>query len=174
MYSTTWSRDNPRRQLPSPIDLPLRNPELQKHYLCTNLFSTWLILKPGQMKFLNRVLLVYPIFFIASCGNRHANLYIQNLSEKDSLRTVVLLNGDQIFDGSVQRPDAFADGTVQPFRNKLDLVHIKVEIPILGLTAIADSTVSGLKSVYIVIQSKHILIDLRSDTGPADQIVRRP
>lgn len=118
------------------------------------------------MKLLNRVLLAYPIFFLASCSHRQANLYIQNLSGKDSLRTVVLLNGDQIFDGSVQRPDAFLDGTVQPFRNKLDLVHIKVEIPMLGLTGIADSTILGLRSVYIVIQSKHILINLQSDTGP--------
>jgi hypothetical protein len=123
------------------------------------------------MKLLYPLFLAYPVLLLAACRNNHADLFIVNLSQKDSLRTYVQVNGDEIFDGAVQRPDSILDGVKQPFRSNIDLVHVKVEIPILDLKAIADTTISDLRSVYVIIRSKGVSIYMRSDTDGRNPFV---
>jgi len=92
-------------------------------------------------------------YFLGSCSNNHTQLIIQNLSVKDSLKTIVRINGKQIFNDYIPKAITNTSVTKTEFSLTDEDVNVEVEIPLLNLKEAATSKIKGLRLIIVSIRS---------------------
>ena len=68
-----------------------------------------------------------------SCSNKKVNLVIQNFSMRDSLRTIIKINGEVKFDDLIKKALVSVSASRKELHNLSDSVIVEVNIPELNL-----------------------------------------
>jgi len=80
---------------------------------------------------------------------------VQNFSIHDSLRIMVLLNGDQIYNDTVSKAVTNIDADARSFSFNKKEAHVKVVIPALNIAATADSVIDELKQIVVIVKTTY-------------------
>jgi len=95
------------------------------------------------------------IVLLISCSSRNGKVIVQNFSIHDSLRIMVLLNGDQIYNDTVSKAVTNIDADARSFSFNKKEAHVKVVIPALNIAATADSVIDELKQIVVIVKTTY-------------------
>lgn len=98
------------------------------------------------------VLLIGMTCFMTSCFRPNTDVYVQNRSDRDSIWTIVEVDGRQAFNNWVPKHRSYKEGQ-QPQAKvpRRRLVHVFVLLPFLHDTAEAYSDLPDLHQVRVVV-----------------------